>query len=377
MSAIHLQLGGYSMGTENRVYNFSAGPSMLPLTVLEQAAEEMVSYCGSGMSVMEMSHRSKEFAKIIESAEQDLRDLMFIPDCYKVLFLQGGGYLQFSMIPINLFRNTRTADYVITGNWAKNAAKEAAKLGQVNIPATSELKNFTFIPEADMYKENCTKDADYFYITYNNTIYGTRYIEIPDTKDVPLVADLSSMILSEELDISKFGLVFAGAQKNIGPAGVTIVIIREDLLGFAPAGTPSMLDYKVHADAKSLFNTPPCYSIYMAGLTFKWIKQQGGVAAIQKKNEQKAALLYKTIDESALYSCPVAAKDRSLMNAVFVTGDEALDKEFIAGAKVHGLVNLGGHRSVGGMRASIYNAMPYEGVEALVAYMKEFENSHL
>ncbi|GAB1476048.1 3-phosphoserine/phosphohydroxythreonine transaminase [Bacillota bacterium] len=363
------------MKESNRVYNFSAGPSVLPLPVLEQAANEMVNYGGSGMSVMEMSHRSKEFAGIIETAEQDLRDLMDIPDSYKVLFLQGGGYLQFSMIPINLFRNSYEADFVITGSWAKNAAKEAERLGKVNILASSEADNFTYIPDDNSFMGKRSKDADYFYITYNNTIYGSRFTKIPDTGNVPLVADLSSMILSQELDVSKFGLVFAGAQKNIGPAGVTIVIIREDLIGLAPKGTPSMLDYKVHADAGSLFNTPPCYAIYIAGLTFKWIKSLGGVGALQKKNEEKAGLLYKAIDESRVFSCPVAAKDRSLMNAVFVTGDEGLDKKFIAGAEVHGLVNLGGHRSIGGMRASIYNAMPYEGVEALVAYMKEFENN--
>lgn len=363
------------MKESNRVYNFSAGPSMLPLPVLEQAAGEMVNYRDSGMSVMEMSHRSREFEDIIRSAEQDLRDLMSIPDSYKVLFLQGGGYLQFSMIPMNLFTRFKKADFIITGSWAKKAAEEASKLGKVNIVASSEAENFAYIPHLDSCMENRSKDADYFYITYNNTIYGTRYTSIPDTGDVPLVSDLSSMILSEELNISRFGLVFAGAQKNIGPAGVTIVIIREDLIGLAPRGTPSMLDYKSHADAGSLFNTPPCYSIYMAGLTFKWIKELGGVKAMQKRNEEKAALLYKAIDESKVFSCPVAAKDRSLMNAVFVTGDEALDKKFIAGAKVHGLVNLGGHRSVGGMRASIYNAMPYEGVAALVNYMKQFENN--
>jgi phosphoserine aminotransferase len=361
------------LSKENRVYNFSAGPSMLPLPVLEQAAEEMVNYRGTGMSVMEMSHRSKEFENIIETAEQDLRDLMAIPSNYKVLFLQGGGYLQFSMIPINLFCKSKEADFIITGSWAKNAAKEAEKLGKVNILASSAPDNFTYIPSREAYEDKRNHDADYFYITYNNTIYGTRYTEIPNTGRVPLVADLSSMILSEELDISKFGLVFAGAQKNIGPSGVTIVIIREDLIGLAPDNTPSMLDYKIHADAKSLFNTPPCYSIYMAGLTFKWIKEQGGVSAMEKRNKEKADLLYNAIDNSRLYSCPVAAKDRSLMNAVFVTGDEALDKKFIAEAKVHGLLNLGGHRSIGGMRASIYNAMPYEGVAALIDFMKDFE----
>jgi phosphoserine aminotransferase len=362
------------MSTEARVFNFSAGPSMLPLQVLEQAAKDMTNYRGCGMSVMEMSHRSKEFAKIIQDAEQDLRDLMHIPDSYKVLFLQGGGSLQFSMIPLNLFRNSKKADYIVTGSWAKKAAKEAAKFGQVNILASSEESTFSYIPRVE--PKEFSKDADYFYITYNNTIYGTRYTFIPETGDVPLVADLSSMILSEELDITKFGLVFAGAQKNIGPAGVTIVIMREDLIGFAPKETPTLLDYKTQAEKDSLYNTPPCYSIYVAGLTFKWIKEQGGVKVIQKKNEEKAALLYQAIDESKLFSCPVAKEDRSLMNVVFVTGDEVLDKKFVAEAKAEGLVNLGGHRSVGGMRASIYNAMPVEGVQALIAFMKKFEQEN-
>jgi phosphoserine aminotransferase len=362
------------MYKSNRVFNFSAGPSMLPKAVLEEASNEMLNYRGLGMSVMEMSHRSKEFKDIIETAEEDLRDLMSIPNSYKVLFLQGGGYLQFSMIPMNLFRHHKKADYVITGSWSKKAAEEASKLGQVNIVASSEHANFTYIPEESSLMKNCSGDADYFYITYNNTIYGTRYRSIPDTKDVPLVADLSSMILSEELDITKFGLAFAGAQKNIGPAGLTIVIIRDDLIGLAEKQTPSMLNYKIHADSRSLFNTPPCYSIYMAGLTFKWIKKQGGVKAMEEANKEKAGLLYTTIDESKIFSCPIPAKDRSLMNAVFITGDASLDKKFIDGAKERGLINLGGHRSVGGMRASIYNAMPIEGVEALVTYMNEFEH---
>lgn len=361
------------MSANNRIYNFSAGPSMLPLPVLEQAAREMIDYRACGMSVMELSHRSKEFENIIETAEADLRELMDIPQSYKVLFLQGGGYLQFSMIAMNLFHKSGQADYVITGSWSKNAAKEAAKLGKVNVVASSEGDNFTYIPKWENYKDNCSKDADYLHITYNNTIYGTRYTEIPQVEGVPLVSDLSSMILSEELDINKFGLVYAGAQKNIGPAGVTIVIARDDLIGLAPEGTPSMLNYKTHADAKSLFNTPPCYSIYMAGLTFKWVKDQGGVKAIQKINEKKASLLYDAIDNSSLFSCPVAKEDRSLMNVVFVTGDESLDKKFIAEGKEKGFANLGGHRSIGGMRASIYNAMPIEGVEALIDYMNDFE----
>ena len=363
------------MNQKNRVYNFSAGPSMLPLEVLESAAANLTNYCGCGMSVMEMSHRSKEFASIIQEAEQDLRDLMHIPDNYKVLFLQGGGSLQFSMIPMNLFRNSKKADFIITGAWAKKAAKEAAKYGEVNVLASSEEDVYTYIPEVD--PANFTKDADYFYITYNNTIHGTRYTKLPETGDVPLVADLSSMILSEDLDITKFGLVFAGAQKNVGPAGVTIVIVREDLIGFAEKNVPTMLDYKIQAENNSLYNTPPCFAIYMAGLTFKWVKAQGGVAALQKINEDKAAMLYDAIDNSKMFSCPVAKKDRSLMNVVFVTGNPDLDKKFIAEAKEAGLVNLGGHRTVGGMRASIYNAMPVDGVKALIKFMEEFEKNNL
>lgn len=361
------------MGKVDRIYNFSAGPSMLPLAVLEQAAKEMVSYNNSGMSVMEMSHRSDGFGDIIQSAEKDLRELMAIPDSYKVLFLQGGGSLQFSMIPMNLFRNSRKADYIVTGRWAKNAAKEARKLGQVNIVATSEDKTFTYIPDFHEYKNRLSDEADYCYITYNNTIYGTKYTELPNTGRIPLVADISSSILSEELDVTNFALLFAGAQKNIGPAGLTIVIIREDLLGFAPESTPDMLNYKVHADAKSLFNTPPSYSIYMAGLTFQWIKGQGGVRALEKTNREKADILYRAIDESKIFKCPISNKDRSLMNVIFLTGDQSLDKKFILGAQQRGLVNLGGHRSIGGMRASIYNAMPLDGVERLVDYMKDFE----
>ena len=362
------------MNKDERVYNFSAGPSMLPLSVMEQASKELVNYRGSGMSVMEMSHRSKEFLGIIETAEQDLRDLMNIPDDYSVLFLQGGGSLQFSMIPMNLFRGSRVADFVITGSWASKAAEEAAKYGKANIVASSESDLFSYIPELE--PASFTKNADYFYITYNNTIYGTRFTSLPDTGSVPLVSDLSSMILSEVLDIRRFGLVFAGSQKNIGPAGVTIVIVRNDLLGPVDPSVPTMLNYRVHAENHSLYNTPPCYSIYMAGLTFQWIKSMGGVEEIQKLNEEKARLLYQAIDESDLFRCPVTSKDRSLMNAVFVTGDEGLDKRFIAGAEREGLMNLGGHRSVGGMRASIYNAMPMEGVLSLISYMERFESEH-
>lgn len=358
--------------SKERVYNFAAGPSALPLEVLEQAAAEMTNYNGTGMSVMEMSHRSKDFKGIIETAEQDLRDLMHIPDNYKVLFLQGGGSTQFSMVPLNLFRKSRKADYVVTGAWAKKAAAEAKKYGDVNIVASSADKNFSYIPALD--KSTFTKDADYFYICFNNTIYGTRWTELPDTGDVPLVGDLSSMILSEDVDVSKFGLIFAGAQKNVAPSGVTIAIIRDDLLGFYPEETmPTMLNYQIHVDNGSLYNTPPCYAIYMAGLTFKWIKKLGGVSAIQKVNEEKAALLYGAIDDSTLFTGTAEKKDRSLMNVDFVTGNADLDKKFIEEAKKIGLVNLGGHRSVGGMRASIYNAVSLEAVQALVDFMKKFE----
>ncbi len=363
------------MNNSDRVYNFSAGPSTLPLPVLGQAAEEMLNQGGSGMSVMEMSHRSKAFQAIKDEAEQDLRDLMSIPDSYKVLFLQGGGYLQFAMVPLNLFRNSKKADYIVTGSWAKNAAKEASKFGEISIVASSEDRNFTYIPKEDTYKEKLDKNADYLYLTYNNTIYGTRFTSLPHAGQIPIVTDLSSCILSQELNINDFGLVFAGAQKNIGPAGLTIVIIREDLLGFAPENTPSMLNYKVLADADSLFNTPPCYSIYMAGLTFKWLKKLGGIRVMEELNMAKAKLLYDAIDSSSMFRCPVEPADRSIMNPVFVTGSDELDKAFIEGAGREGLVNLAGHRSVGGMRASIYNAMPIDGVEALVNYMKKFEKS--
>lgn len=363
------------MNTGDRVFNFSAGPSMLPLSVMEEAAKDLTNYKGCGMSVMEMSHRSKEFEAIIGQAEQDLRDLMSIPDTYKVLFLQGGASLQFSMVPLNLLRKSNKADYVITGAWAKKAAEEARKFGEVHIVASSEESTFSYIPELN--PNAFTKDADYFHITQNNTIYGTRYSKLPETGEVPLVSDLSSMILSETLDITKFGLVYAGAQKNIGPAGVTLVILREDLLGHAAKSVPTMLDYKIHVDNGSMYNTPPCFSIYLAGLTFRWVKEQGGVAALQRKNEEKADLLYRAIDESHLYRCPVAKTDRSLMNVVFVTGDESLDQKFIREAKTKGLVNLGGHRSVGGMRASIYNAMPAEGIEALIAFMHDFERENI
>ena len=356
---------------EKRVYNFSAGPSMLPLEVLEQAQRELVCYPSAGMSVMEMSHRSKVFESILEKAKADLKELMHIPDNYKILFLQGGGSTQFAMIPLNLMTGSNEADYVITGQWAKKAAEEAKRYGKVNIVASSADSTFNHIPELDPSKFN--PNADYFYITLNNTIYGTRWTRLPDVGSVPLVGDMSSSILSEEIDITKFGLLFAGAQKNLGPAGVTVVIVREDLLGKAMDFTPTMLRYDIHADNNSLYNTPPTYGIYFMGLVFEWLKKQGGVAAMQKINEHKAAILYDFLDESKLFKGTVVKKDRSLMNAPFVLPTEELNEKFIKEAKAQGFENLKGHRTVGGMRASMYNAMPVEGVEKLVAFMKEFE----
>ncbi len=357
-----------------RVFNFSAGPSMLPLEVLEKAGKEMTNYNGCGMSVMEMSHRSKEFDQIIKEAEQLFRELMKIPDNYKVLFLQGGGSTQFAMVPLNLMRKSKKADYIVTGQWAKKAMQEAKKFGDIKVTATSEPDVYTYIPKVS--KEDFREDADYVYITMNNTIYGTTYPYIPDTGDIPLVADMSSNILSQEYDISKFGLIFAGAQKNIGPAGLVVTAIREDLIGFAGPEVPTMLNYKTQADNDSLYNTPPTYSIYFAKLVFEWVKKMGGVGAMYQRNLRKAKKLYQAIDDSKLFRCPVNPEDRSLMNVVFVTGDETLDKKFVAEAKAAGLVNLGGHRTVGGMRASIYNAMPEEGVDALIAFMAKFEKEN-
>lgn len=353
-----------------RVYNFSAGPSMLPLPVLEKAQKEMLNYGGSGMSVMEMSHRSKWFDDIIKDAEATIRRLMNIPDNYKVMFLQGGGSTQFAMIPLNLMIKGK-CDLVNTGQWSKKAMQEAKKYGQVNVVASSEDKVFNYIPALDSSKFD--KDADYFYITQNNTIYGTRYTEIPDVGNVPLVSDMSSMIMSEVVDVSKFGLIFAGAQKNIGPAGVTVVIMREDLIGHAKDICPTMLDYKIHADKESLYNTPPCYSIYVAKLVFDWLEEMGGVAVMQKRNEEKAAILYDFLDNSMMFRGTVVPKDRSLMNVPFVTDDDDLNAKFVKEATANGFVNLKGHRTVGGMRASIYNAMPLEGVKSLVEFMKKFE----
>ncbi len=357
-----------------RVYNFSAGPSMLPLEVMENVAAQLTNYMGCGQSVMEMSHRSKEFQAIIDEAEANLRTLMKIPENYKVLFLQGGGTLQFSMVAMNLLRKSKKADYIVTGTWAKKAAAEAKKFGDIKIVPSSEDTTFSYIPKVK--KEDFRADADYVHITFNNTIYGTHYGYIPDTGDIPLVADMSSCILSEEIDVTKFGLIYAGAQKNIAPAGVTLVIIREDLIGFAPAETPTYLDYKVHAENGSMYNTPPCFTIYVAGEVFKHILKNGGIPPLHQLDVEKAGKLYKYIDESKMYKCPVQEDSRSLMNVVFVTGDGELDKKFIAEAKEKGLVNLGGHRSIGGMRASIYNAMPMEGVDTLIAFMKKFEEEN-
>ena len=359
----------------SRVYNFSAGPAVLPEEVLREAANEMLDYNGTGMSVMEMSHRSKAFDDIIKTAEADLRELMNIPDNYKVLFLQGGASQQFAAIPMNLMQN-KVADYIITGQWAKKAASEAEKYGKVNRIASSADKTFTYIPDCSDLP--ISDDADYVYICENNTIYGTKFKELPNTKGKTLVADVSSCFLSEPVDVTKYGIIYGGVQKNIGPAGVVIAIIREDLIrdDVLPE-TPTMLKYKTQADKDSLYNTPPCYGIYICGKVFKWLKAMGGLEAIKERNEKKAKLLYDFLDESKLFKGTVEKKDRSLMNVPFVTGDADLDAKFDKEAKEAGLENLKGHRTVGGMRASIYNAMPYEGVEALVAFMKKFEEENL
>ena len=354
-----------------RVYNFSAGPAVLPEEVLQEAASEMLDYQGTGMSVMEMSHRSKPYQKIIDEAEQDLRDLMQIPDNYKVLFLQGGASQQFAMIPMNLMKN-RVADYIITGQWAKKAYQEAQMYGKANAVASSADKTFSYIPDCSDLP--ISEDADYVYICENNTIYGTKFKTLPNTKGKLLVSDVSSCFLSEPVDVSKYGVIYGGVQKNIGPAGVVIVIIREDLIPeTCLEGTPTMLQYKIHADNGSLYNTPPAYGIYICGKVFKWLKKMGGLEAMKAYNEKKAKILYDFLDESKLFKGTVVKEDRSLMNVPFVTGDEEMDAKFIKAATEAGFVNLKGHRSVGGMRASIYNAMPIEGVEKLVAFMKEFE----
>lgn len=358
-----------------RVYNFSAGPSMLPEAVLRRAADEMLDYQGSGQSVMEMSHRSKVYEGIINSAESLLREVMNIPDNYKVLFLQGGASSQFAMVPMNLMTKSNKADFVITGQWATKAYKEAARYGTANIVASSKDQTFNYIPELD--PSTFTKDADYFHICLNNTIYGTKFTKLPETGDVPLVADISSCILSEPIDVSKFGVLYAGAQKNMGPAGLTVVIIREDLVGNAMDITPTMFNYQTHVDNDSMFNTPPCYSIYMCMLVLDWIKNtMGGLDEMKKYNEKKAAILYDYLDSSKMFRGTVVAKDRSLMNIPFVTDSEELNAKFVKEAAANDFVNLKGHRSVGGMRASIYNAMPMEGVEKLAAFMKKFEEEN-
>ena len=357
-----------------RVYNFSAGPAVLPEEVLQEAAAEMMDYRGTGMSVMEMSHRSRSYQEILDTAESDLRELMNIPENYKVLFLQGGASQQFAMIPMNLMKN-KVADYIITGQWAKKAWQEAQKYGKANAIASSADKTFSYIP-------NCSDlpvspDADYVYICENNTIYGTKFKQLPNTKGKTLVADVSSCFLSEPVDVTKYGIIYGGVQKNVGPAGVVIVIIREDLIteDVLP-GTPTMLQYKIHADAGSLYNTPPAYGIYICGKVFKWLKAKGGLEAMKEYNEKKAAILYDFLDRSQMFHGTVEKKDRSLMNVPFVTGDKELDAKFVEEAEAAGFVNLKGHRSVGGMRASIYNAMPIEGVEKLVAFMEAFEKNN-
>ncbi len=354
-----------------RVYNFSAGPAVIPESVLKEAAEEMLDYKGSGMSVMEMSHRSKWFDDIIKEAEKDLRELMNIPDNYKVLFLQGGASLQFAAIPMNLMKN-KVADYIVTGQWAKKAFAEAKIYGQANKIATSEDKVFSYIPDCSDLP--ISEDADYVYICENNTIYGTKFHELPNTKGKPLVADVSSCFLSEPVDVEKYGVIYAGVQKNAGPAGLQVVIIREDLItDDVLPGTPTMMKYKTQADADSLYNTPPCYDIYICGKIFKWVKEMGGLEAMKAHNEKKANILYDYLDQSEMFSGTVVKKDRSLMNVPFVTGDADLDAKFVKEATAAGFVNLKGHRTVGGMRASLYNAMPIEGVEKLVEFMKKFE----
>lgn len=357
-----------------RVYNFSAGPSMLPLPVLKRAQEELLEYGTTGQSVMEMSHRSKEFDLIIKTAEQDLREVMNIPENYEVMFLQGGGFTQFAAVPLNLMNKNNKADYILTGQWATKAYKEALKYGDARIVASSEDKVYSYIPKVK--REDIRQDADYVHICMNNTIYGTKYPYIVDTGDIPLVADISSCILSEPIDVNKFGMLYAGAQKNIAPAGVTIVIIRKDLIGNAMDITPTLLDYKTQADAKSLFNTPPCYNIYIAGLVFKWIKELGGLSAMKALNLKKANLLYDFLDSSKMFKGTAEKGDRSIMNVPFVTDSDDLNKLFIEKATQNGFINIKGHRTVGGMRASIYNAMPYEGVEKLVEFMNCFEKEN-
>ncbi len=354
-----------------RVYNFSAGPSALPEVVLQQAANELLDYRGTGTSVMEMSHRSAAFKGIFDAAQASLRELMAIPDDYAVLFLQGGASSQFAMVAQNLMTGSGKADYINTGAWSKKAIAEAKRYGAVNVVASSEDKTFSYIPE--LKRDMFDSEADYVYLVTNNTIYGTLYAALPEVGDVPIVADMSSNILSQACDVTQFGCIFAGAQKNIGPAGLTVVVLRKDLAGKAMDVTPTMFNYQTHIDAASMFNTPPCFSIYMAKLVFDWLLAQGGIGVVQQKNEEKAALLYNQVDQSKIFKATVAPKDRSIMNVPFVLPTDEMNAAFVAGAADKGMINLKGHRSVGGMRASIYNAMPREGVVALVEYMKEFE----
>ena len=357
-----------------RIFNFCAGPAALPTTVLERAGSELADWHGKGMSIMEMSHRSKEFVGVADKAERDLRDLMGIPDHYKVLFMQGGASSQFTMVPMNLLRGRSSADYINTGQWSSKAIKEAKRYCNVNVAASTESNNFTSAPSQNDLQLN--PDAAYVHYTPNETIGGVEFDYIPDTGDVPLVADYSSSILSEKIDVSKFGLIYAGAQKNIGPAGLCVVIVREDLLGDVIAGTPTMFDYKVAADNASMYNTPPTYSWYLAGLVFEWLKEQGGVEAMAEINRRKAEKLYRFIDTNDFYANPVELSNRSRMNVPFTLADASLDKTFLAESEQAGLMNLAGHRSVGGMRASIYNAVPEEGVDALIAFMADFAKRH-
>lgn len=357
-----------------QIYNFSAGPAVLPKEVLAQARDEMMDWHDSGMSIMEMSHRGKEFMGVAAEMEADLRELMAIPANYKVLFLQGGASSQFAMLPMNLLRGKKTADYVNTGEWSKKAISEAGHYCKVNIAATSADKNFSYAPTQDQWK--LSADAAYVHYTSNETIGGVEIFWTPDTGQVPLVADMSSHILSRPIDVSKYGVIYAGAQKNIGPAGLTIVIVREDLIGETIAGTPTMFDYKIHADNDSMYNTPATYGMYIAGLVFKWLKARGGLAAMEKTNILKSGLLYDYLDSTDFYHCPTARENRSRMNIPFTLKNEALDEDFLKQAGKRGLLQLKGHRSVGGMRASIYNAMPLEGVQVLVDFMKDFEKNH-
>ncbi|MCP5514757.1 MAG: 3-phosphoserine/phosphohydroxythreonine transaminase [Spirochaetales bacterium] len=354
-----------------RVFNFAAGPSMLPLEALKKAQSEMLNYKGTGMSVMEMSHRSAPFEAIINEAESLIRELMGIPENYTVMFLQGGASTQFAMVPLNLYRKKK-ADYIITGTWADKAASEASKYGEARRVASSKDKNYSYIPKNVKFNP----DSDYVHITLNNTIYGTRYTKLPDTGNIPLVVDNSSNILSEKLDVSKIGLIYAGAQKNLAPAGITLVIARNDLIGECLDITPTMLQYKIHAESKSLYNTPPCYTIYMLKLVLEWVKKEGGITSIEARNIEKSSLLYNFLDNSSLFKGTVVKEDRSLMNVPFVLPNDDLNKKFIEEAKKLGFVELKGHRSVGGMRASIYNAMPIEGVKKLVDFMKKFEKEN-